>query len=1047
MSINTILYRDYLPELTVLSKMLDEALAVWQLVPTAEERQVIESGLIKNFEEILAASRKIAEVSITDYPEYYSIQKERIYIERKVAASAAKLASVIELYLDYFNKSQIDLTDAVGGAKRCRQKLATLRIWDKAKDKWVITESFLNYDNLGNTHISEPLADVVTDTGYLTLPVKKTEHLTPLNIRVTGASNGTPGNSESEEIRTDNILPEYCVDKDPANWFEYERLDSGPCTLGLQVTFSSPEICNEVAIDGVNIGNSPNFKVQDISFLEPTGRITSIHDLVPPTVQKDFFTVKSVGGALSWKAAFPPIKVSAITFKFVQDHSYDISSFAADGRSIKRKRFAIALRSLSFKRNAFEKSGGINSVGVYVPHGMHSSSAYCDMWPTNKDLYKVAMNFSPDGGETWAKDLFDSSSTEGGAVLLGGEAFEAFWALELFRNEEAFSKASSFSNLAVIEEIGSLQETVSLLQSPAILQLPEKPSSNKIFAMQPMLCKKASDSRHAVPFGAASFIGSDGKKVFYLPFSLKEMGVDPNSLRVFVNGQEWARVLERNSGIPPEDGGLGWGTFFLNSSSDSIEVDPSNGVPANAFIGNTPLLAISFMLDEESLHFTQRSDGYYCKFKHLFDPDKSNITIKRLPNEPIRTSLVVPKDTTEILTGCKYIKSLSFFGVTPIEVENISALNPDSAQLQTYVDKVGGTLFLNKPVSANASLNIEHYSPITLENKNYKIWNTNCRPIGIILSDEAVSSEEKTDFLYSPIAEKQCPQKRLSIKSGNWESRPDPFANSKTVMTLSEDKIIEGSIRLSSSIFGYKNHPPPAEQKFIDGFSEFLGLKVMTNEATPSIEADAHGLVTFRLAAKKAFHSKLGLLFDEPSYKQFFSRVGKEFPSVAELKAAAAAGLPTPGPDGTVDYNNELHKAWHVQDDGYVTVFVGAGNSLPGGINMQYYYRDPSFDRKNKFSADYENGILYLSEELDVSEERSVSYKAVNYIASYSVCKEINEYNYEPSSGVISVRTENMSKINNRVKVLWAKGGKDTHLADLTDYFSPVVYRVGVRFQ
>jgi hypothetical protein len=77
----------------------------------------------------------------------------------------------------------------------------------------------------------------------------------------------------------------------------------------------------------------------------------------------------------------------------------------------------------------------------------------------------------------------------------------------------------------------------------------------------------------------------------------------------------------------------------------------------------------------------------------------------------------------------------------------------------------------------------------------------------------------------------------------------------------------------------------------------------------------------------------------------------------------------------------------------------------------------------------------------------SITYKVARYVAGYDLAIENNNYEYNAASNYVSVRTENIdSKINNQIKTIWGKPPLDTNLAEVVDYFSPIVYNLGLRF-
>lgn len=1064
MSVNSTIHRNFVPELEALTEMVGVSLSAWKQAPTMEDRLVVESGLIEQFHQVLTATQEIERLTSRDYLDTWDLTPERRLIDNKVNMNATKLTAVVNMYLDYFNKSQTDVLDLIGSAKRCRQKLATLKLWDRSKDKWLISEPFLNFDFLTTNFTSTAMANVVTSSGFLTLPIQKEDYPTVSKIKIIGSSNGIPGNSEIDEVQTENRLPMYTVDGSADTWFEYERLDTGPCSLGLQFFFDKPDIVNGLKVEAVNLGDSVNWKIEDISYTRQDGTTITISEMVSPDLPQDYFIVKTVGSESFWEIAHMPIRAVTATIKFVQDHSYQMLSTPDGNRVVTRKRYAIGIRKIKFNKHKYQTSGGINSVRQEIPSGMYGAACTAHVYPRNTNLYDIDMNLSIDGGETWQNDLLDLPVQNGETVLLSGNPFECIWSLKLERTEKAFREATSFSDEEPRLSLESMQETVSPKHSPANVKVKGKPYNKEVFVIQPGLVKKSSSGRDATPFGRRSYIGGDLKRKMFFPFSLLEKGIEASDLKIFVNEQEWTRAKTNDDAIPVADGGLGWGRYYLSPDRSYVEFAPGSEAPAMADFQKSPILAVEFMLKEEKMAFEQRSDGFYSKFEQLFDPDKENIRILRLPQHFINTTMTIPKDRKEINlkssdgSNISYIKDITFTGgINPHQRESYIDLPAPSAPLAYYLDKINGVLYFNKEITVSASVNIEHFTPTRLSPSDFEIWMDGPKPVGAIISPDAMSTLEITDVLsdpnYNGTGESWiAPVRRLDVETGEYsykiggDSNEDPYKNNNKIFTLSEDKIIKGSVIISSEVFGYINHPPPQEQPFIDGAIEFLGLTPMEKEYTPYIQADMNGFVEFKLAAGRAWYSEFDILWkqDLGAGKTIFNMSESKFPNGATLRSAIiSGGISQPNSDGTA----LGRAAWAVDSNGLVTVFVGENNELPSGISASYFYTDPTFDRKNRFSVDYDKGTLYLSEELDTSKRRSVFYKTASYSLSYTLAEEVNTYNYRPESNDVEIRTENIAPVNNSVKILWGKAPEGPSLDELKEYFSPIIYQVGVRFQ
>jgi hypothetical protein len=257
----------------------------------------------------------------------------------------------------------------------------------------------------------------------------------------------------------------------------------------------------------------------------------------------------------------------------------------------------------------------------------------------------------------------------------------------------------------------------------------------------------------------------------------------------------------------------------------------------------------------------------------------------------------------------------------------------------------------------------------------------------------------------------------------------DPTSGNKATI-LTHDYIVKGTLSLDSSILQGHNAGDftMVEVDYRDGFTEFLGLIQMDSEKTIGIIAGSSGIVSFALAARSSVYKEFGVSFDDSSV--FDST--KEMGSLGSLETLGVSEVGA----YYIDYS-----------EGIVYVIVGVGQELKSGVNISYSYRDLSFESNNLYSVDYKSGVLYTSKIQKQSTTKNIRYKASQHTVSYDLSKEIDLYKYDVSRNVVSIRTEGMSRINNLVKVVWAKAQVKPRLNELKRYFSPIVNTFGIRFQ
>lgn len=1072
MSVNNIIYRDYIPELEAFKEIIESYFEQWRGAETLEEQLTVESKLVNIFNQVIKLSGEIEEFTTLDSPEVMGWNNERILRGHALRISSSKLKSLASTYLSYFNSGQQTILELLGAIKRNKQKLSTLKLWDRSKSKWVISEHFLNFDKLSTEYISEVPAHIETSAGYMTLPIQESKDITVSSIRIGAGSNGFSGNSEILEISTNNRLPSFIFDGDPQTWFECERLDEGPLELELSLELGAPEIINAIRLEAINLGNAVNYKVGDITFNTSSGKSQSIRELISPAIPDDFFTVQTLGNDIYWEIAFMPTECRSVLIKLRQENSYPILTRALDGREVTRERFAIGIRSLQIKQNRYLVSGGYNSTAYNIPAGMYGAVATADVFPRNTNLFSASMNVSFDGAMGWERDVLGLPEVEGQTLLLDGNPLDAFWSLVLKRSDDAFKGATSFSDEEPKAELNSLLRTVSIRNSPTTISLPEKPWNKEVMVIQPRLARKTFKQEEAVSLG---FLGRAAWRLIDLPIPLDELNLSIDDITVFLNGIEcWkydystvsgvaesltendeevleAVKRETNNSVLATRKGITGGAILLNNQRQLLIMAPSYTITGISESFQNVLDSgpgdIRFMIREELPLFTERSDGYYCKLSSMFDPDKENISVKRLPSALARTSIQLPPGKLRYSLGVKYIatcilKSEATF--TLVDGINSLALSGDY-----YIDKVNGMAYFYQEFEGNVNLVLSHAKPELLGGGDYEIWVDKITPVGLIVKPSAMAATLIKDKL---VGDKTIPLPQVfDVETGKYESRPRLFPSSTTKHTLSHKNIIRNTIVLSSEVFGLIDNPPPVEESFIDGETEFLGLIPMEREYTAETEGDINGFVRFNLAAGTAYYSNLGIVSDESEANASYTYFSMEKAPYSNGEELLDAFMANPSFDaewrsgeGTVGEK----ATWAVDKKGLVTVYVGTGGTLPGMISLRYFYKNITFDSKRKYSVDYKNGILYLSQPLDTTKDRDIQYKVANYSIAFNIANKIDKFEYSAGSNAVKIRTENLvEQAGNQVKVLWGKPPEDVDLTRLEAFFSPIVYSVGLRFQ
>ena len=1005
MALNGLLNTNYRVEVEALVVFLEQFVTRWSSAPTAEERALVESEALSVFERLVDLQYEQEELVAGTHPESTEMSEYYSHYSNLYRINVIKLQKLGQMFLEYFNTEQLVLLELLGKLRRIQQKRASLAIWQDGEAKYVIADHFLNLDWIDQAFSKEPICNVDPSMGLLTLPVSNRVPVLPRRARVGSRSNGVPGNSDLA-VTDNRNNPNFALNTDVNNWFEYERLDAGPLVLSYVVEFSREEILNEISVSALNLSGSYNFEVEDVLFNGSAGTI-SIKELLPKGLGDDFWTVRSVGRDSSWVVAHLPTKAKTVTIKFRQRSSYPIAVPTGDSRTVLRNRWLIALKQVKFARNKYEKEGTINSVEHQVPAGLYAALPFISVAPRKPELFDAQFEMSVDGGESWvAADNLDDGI--GATLLMDGNASPLVWRLALSRDDEAIGNVTSLVETETkIKEVQSLLRTVSRFQSPATISLPSTTTAPAAFAFQPKVGRRG-DRFKAVSLGDTA----GGVSSFLLPFSVADAGLDPEQVSVYVNRRPYTYVQDGST--------LGTGEWSF--SSDMKEIELTDQAPNNS--------AVTIAFEAEKMDLVPQGDGYYHEMEMLFDPDKENIEITALPREGKWELVQLPKDRTFIVLPHKSIywsfdnsirpEGIKFSlksqtGTSYIEVTNQTMLA--STPNSFLVDYTNGQLWLNAAFDADTVwAQYYHYNPVDLTPDDFDIVYDGIRPSGVRIKQQAFQSAEHTDTMGAANLDVV-----MNVVSGSVQQRANVTFNSSTTATLSYDRIIQGSLNVSDNFLAADT--PAQEIPYQDGSSEFKGLVFVSKEETVSIAAGT-GLtyVEFNLSAGALYDQDFGVLFADTNV---FRTLGS---TVADAQSVSPLDVGT----------------YFIDDAGLVTVCVGSGGTLPEGKIFSYFYVDPEFNPSNKYSVDYRRGLLHAG--ATILSGSKVTYQAASFKVSYDIGMEIDKYSYSRKDRSVECRTEGLADINSLVKVLYESKSGETSMSEFAQFFSPLISSLALRF-
>lgn len=582
--------------------ILPEYVFRWQLASTLEAKSAIEGEAVEWLKEILEEPISFTEVKKGDAlfsEDINSGYQKYLSLNRMLRGSFQALT---QLYIDYENTKKLKLLDISGKLRRVHQKQSSLSLSGN-EYKYSIVDSFLNKDWLTQKFLSQKVCSVYPEQGIVTLPIDKQSPVRIKNVVINGLSNGRAGNSDLE-INTDITDTGRILDGSEDTWFEYERLDTGPCKLVLNFEFEGSQIINSLQIIAANLVGLSTFEIEDIVFSDSSSNSTSVKKLVNKDLPESFWTCNAIAADGYWNVLFLPVRAKTISVQLVQRNSTQIKTLTSDRREVTRDRYGIGIKEIRVFRNKYLASGQIGSTSRSYPSALYTTVTETEIFPKNPDLYNLYLEISTDDGSSWSQqENVDSKKTK--TILLDGKGGNLTWRGNLERQDETFQYLESMTEEEEVEkDIDTLLKTFSKFNSPTTIALKDKPSSAKLFLMQPKVARRG-DRVTAVPihrsFGITSALES--------PVDFLNSSIDIEAVHLFINGVEYSQT-EDNTTIETGE----WS--FSNDYSQLLLADDL-----------TAGSQVRFVIDPELMSFEERSSGYFHKTDFLFDPDKKNIKI------------------------------------------------------------------------------------------------------------------------------------------------------------------------------------------------------------------------------------------------------------------------------------------------------------------------------------------------------------------------------------------------------------------------------------
>lgn len=968
----------------------------------SNEKQIAkESNIIKYIEEVLNID--LDELTEFNQLELKDIVMTENIIKDNVGLGIAQVNFINSKFGKYNNEIKLLLNGIIGKIKRIKQKESALNLWDDVFVKFAIAEKFNNFDQINFSMVSGSKLNLEVDQGVLTLPVIEQNKINIKSVKIL-SGNGSSGNSDIDVNYSSSSLNNL-IDGKLNSWFEYEKLDNGPVQLKLFVELEREDIVNYIELYPYFIDGS--FEIEDIEFSGNARDYQSVKNLT--VVENDsFYTPKEVSGGSKWNINFLPIKCKNIVFTFSSNFTNYIKAAGVNGTN-ERKRFFIGLREIVIKKIKYANQGAINSTNLKLIDTVYTGDVKYKSIPENKDLYNIKIDVSTDGGRKWIEDK---------ETFLVEDEKDFVYKLFVNRNDESFRNSISYLKKVENSTISIKKKMCSKKISPNILNINEKILEEDVFVFQETGVKLTDNIQKALTIHSYRRARRQDlvrmntfQNTFKvnLPISLIDYNLYPNDIKILVDDTLFEETKEKEDLNEDEN------TYFLSEDLDSIYLSKDR-IDRNS--------KIKLFLKPEELSFFKREKRFYCRFKNYFNPTKNSIKIESL--ESVRRKHI------ERINKSKRIIRLSKEGIDPDSIKFTSSnsqMNFNPVYSKSNVKIVGQTVYyyfneeksiLFLPIfNVESGIKIEYEcNPLrSLDNEQYEIWLEDGEVKGIYIEDENFVSEDVEETLSLNLN----PLRLFSLKERKFIERSDLFSNNRKNFTLSNKNIVAGTVRLSPGVFGKPNdyEVSPVEVPFIDGETEFLNLKKITNEKTNSIYSGANGLISFTLSAGELFYSKI-----EPVFS------GSEFVS----KQNSLSNLNNPG-----DY--------YISALGVVTLKLDPDTYSTANLNIEYYYAENKKGLIYSFSVDYVEGILYLSENLSNGNySKTIKYKTSTYAASYEIVDKIKDFKYNTRTKKIEVEADALNEKSNTLSVAYLVKDVDISLEELKDYFTPFIDRLDFRF-
>ena len=918
---------------------------------------------------------------ITSYEDFFTSISERNLLIKNLVENK---------FINYKNRMSLIEDTLISQKNKVLQKLAFLNHAANNYQK-VFIEEFNNSEFIDGSNTT---LDIDKNSRIATLPISSSVVAKIEDIFLTEICNGISGSLDSST--NGNLW--FTNDLNENTLFEYNKLDTGPCLLGIKYTFSELTI-NEIRIKTRLVNLTSSFKIKNIVFESSTfgsKTIKELCDLEKQNLNIDYFSYdKNIGYCIK----FLPVKCSSITIEFEQTEYQNIYIQQTSQVSY-RKVFTIAISEINFYSNTYNNEGILKSTIFELGNGLKGCDYKLEVYPKNNAYYESNM------------DLFEGNSSK--SISLLENKFNLLIGNSSNFNYKLYCKKVSLESNK--NQIDSNFET--LIESKSISRYLDTNSNQitiddvflkeSVFLCRPDIVKRSKNLEKSIivnmEANSSQLINGIYKNKVKVPMEILSL-----------EGIKFFKGSESNEC-----------TYQKNTSDSSITVN----IGSNNFIGIQPL---KVSLNSKKLVPILKIDTIYFEIKENFEPDKSKFKIYNLNNDQKTHTKTVNFDRSNL--DANSIFDLDRKNITQIYSLTSGNVNYDSFTNELNLNSIEGKFsfsdnfiqLLNTNENSSLTISYKYKDSKDIKIDDFEFWfkENSIKGIAIKLNDLYVNTIE--------------------------EALKDTTNNQKKFKLNANGSMIVNSLGFSKQIFNGENFE---FVDYIDGFKEFNTEKE-SEDTIPDQEMDYdQPLIGFRINREIKYEtSKLITTYNESknTLKRQFTILVKDQICDGYIVATDALmnniimELNTDLSNDSVPYNKYSQAIYSLESN--TGIFIGKRDDVilrKAKINYKYYL---SSEDTNKVSVDYLNSTVYTSKPIDNASTVLVTYKVCDVSADYSICLkleseliETNQYQYNSSI------ESTVAPLNKNIRLYYGKIKNNYDIKDTFQYYSPLIYSIKLGF-